>query len=59
MRDLKTCCSTQRIGFIATEVLESVHIAELDAESMEPLNPYLEEMTGLIRRQRSIFALKK
>jgi hypothetical protein len=32
--------------------LESVHIADLDAESMGLLEPYLEEMAGLVRSRK-------
>ena len=54
MRDLARRVQALRkeMGFVPTEVLESVHIAELDAESMGLLEPYLEEMAGLVRARR-------
>jgi len=39
-------------GFVPTDILESVHIAELDAESMTLLEPYLEAMAGLVRARK-------
>ena len=33
-------------------MLESVHIAELDAESMALLTPYLDEMAALVRTRK-------
>jgi isoleucyl-tRNA synthetase len=54
MRDLARRVQALRkeLGFVPTEVLESVHIAELDAESMGLLEPYLEEMAGLVRARK-------
>ena len=54
MRDLARRVQALRkeMGFVPTDVLESVHIAELDAESMTLLEPYLEEMAGLVRSRR-------
>ena len=54
MRDLARRVQALRkeMGLVPTEVLESVHIAELDAESMGLLQPYLEEMAGLVRAQK-------
>ena len=54
MRDLARRVQALRkeMGFVPTETLESVHIAELDAESMELLEPYLEEMAGLVRARK-------
>ncbi|MCW4030672.1 MAG: isoleucine--tRNA ligase [Candidatus Bathyarchaeota archaeon] len=51
MRDLARRVQALRkeMGFTPTDVLDSAHIAELDAESMTLLEPYLEEMAGLIR----------
>ena len=42
----------KEMGFVPTDVLESVHIAELDAESMTLLEQYLEEMAGLVRARK-------
>lgn len=54
MRDLARRVQALRKekGFVPTEVLESVHIAELDTESMGLLTPYLEEMAGLVRTRK-------
>ena len=58
MRDLARRVQALRkeMGFVPTETLESVHIAELDAESMGLLEPYLEEMAGLGPSKKSLFA---
>ena len=54
MRDLARRVQALRkeMGFTPTDVLESVHIAELDAESMTFLEPYLDEMAGLVRTRK-------
>jgi isoleucyl-tRNA synthetase len=54
MRDLARRVQALRkeMGFVPTEVLESVHIAELDEESMGLLERYLEEMAGLVRARK-------
>ena len=54
MRDLARRVQALRkeLGFVPTDVLESVHIAELDAESMGLLEPYLVEMAGLVRARK-------
>jgi len=54
MRDLARRVQALRkdMGFVPTETLESVHIAELDAETMGLLEPYLEEMSGLVRARK-------
>jgi isoleucyl-tRNA synthetase len=54
MRDLARRVQALRKekGFLSTDVLDSAHIAELDAESMTLLEPYLEEMAGLIRTRK-------
>ncbi len=54
MRDLARRVQALRkeLGFIPTDILESVHIAELDAESAGLLEPYLEEMAGLVRSRK-------
>ncbi|MGA2682694.1 MAG: isoleucine--tRNA ligase [Candidatus Bathyarchaeia archaeon] len=54
MRDLARRVQALRkeMGFVPTEILESVHIAELDAESMGLLEPFLEEMAGLVRARK-------
>ncbi|MCW3996052.1 MAG: isoleucine--tRNA ligase [Candidatus Bathyarchaeota archaeon] len=54
MRDLARRVQALRkeLGFMPTDVLDSAHIAELDVESMGLLEPYLEEMAGLIRTRK-------
>lgn len=54
MRDLARRVQALRkeLGFVPTEVLESIHIAELDTESTTLLQPYLEEMAGLVRARK-------
>jgi isoleucyl-tRNA synthetase len=54
MRDLARRVQALRkeMGFTPTDVLESVHIAELDAESIMLLEPYLDEMAGLVRTRK-------
>jgi isoleucyl-tRNA synthetase len=54
MRDLARRVQALRkeMGFTPTDVLESVHIAELDAESITLLEPYLDEMAGLVRTRK-------
>jgi isoleucyl-tRNA synthetase len=54
MRDLARRVQALRkeMGFVPTETLESVHIAELDSESRGFLEPYLEEMAGLVRARK-------
>jgi isoleucyl-tRNA synthetase len=51
MRDLARRVQALRkeMGFLSTDVLDSAHIAEIDAESMTLLEPYLDEMAALIR----------
>jgi isoleucyl-tRNA synthetase len=54
MRDLARRVQALRkeMGFVPTETLDSVHIAELDAESMGFLEPYLSDMAGLVRARK-------
>jgi hypothetical protein len=54
MRDLARRVQALRkeMGFVPTETLESVHIAELDVESMGLLELYLAEMAGLVRARK-------
>lgn len=54
MRDLARRVQALRkeLGFMSTDILESAHIAELDAESIQLLEPYLEEMAGLVRTRK-------
>ncbi len=61
MRDLARRVQALRkeMGFVPTEVLESVHIAELDPESMGLLEPYLDEMAGLVRTRKVYLHAKR
>jgi isoleucyl-tRNA synthetase len=54
MRDIARRVQALRkeMGFTPTDILESVHIAELDQESAELLKPFLEEMAGLVRTRK-------
>ena len=54
MRDLARRVQSLRkeLGFSPTDVLDAVHLAELDAETMRLLEPYLAEMAELVRTQR-------
>jgi isoleucyl-tRNA synthetase len=54
MRDLARRVQALRkeMGFVPTETLDSVHIAELDTESMGLLEPFLAEMAGLVRARK-------
>ncbi|MCW4024140.1 MAG: isoleucine--tRNA ligase [Candidatus Bathyarchaeota archaeon] len=54
MRDLARRIQAQRkeMGFTPTDIMESVHVAELDEESMALLQPYLDELAGLVRTRK-------
>jgi isoleucyl-tRNA synthetase len=54
MRDLARRVQALRkeMGYVPTETLDSVHIAELDVESSGLLEPYLPEMAGLVRSRK-------
>ena len=54
MRDLARRVQALRkeLGYVPTDVLEAVHIAELDEDSMGLLQPYLEEMAELVRTRK-------
>jgi isoleucyl-tRNA synthetase len=51
MRDLARRVQALRkeLGFKPTDVLDAVHLAELDDESVKLLKPYLKEMAELVR----------
>jgi len=51
MRDLARRVQALRkeLGFMPTDLLDAVHVAELDVESMKLLEPYLGEMAELVR----------
>jgi len=54
MRDLARRVQALRkeLGYVPTDILEAVHIAELDDESIGLLESYLEEMAGLVRAEK-------
>lgn len=51
MRDLarRVQALRKKLGYVPTDVLNSVHLAELEIEQIELLKPYLKEMTELVR----------
>jgi isoleucyl-tRNA synthetase len=54
MRDLARRVQALRkeLGYVPTDVLDAVHIAELDENGMELLTPFLEEMAELVRARK-------
>jgi len=54
MRDIARRVQSLRkeLGYMPTDVLEAVHIAELDNESARLLKPYLNEMEELVRTRK-------
>ena len=54
MRDVSRRVQALRkeLGFMPTDVLDSVHISELDDESIALLKPFLVEMAELVRTQK-------
>jgi len=54
MRDIARRVQALRkeLGFTPTEILEAVHLSELDDESTELLKPYLQEMSELVRTKK-------
>ena len=54
MRDLARRVQALRkeLGYVPTDVLDAVHIAELDQDSKELLEPFLEEMAELVRTRK-------
>jgi isoleucyl-tRNA synthetase len=54
MRDLARRVQALRkeLGYLPTDVLEAVRLAELDDESIRLLQPYVEEMQDLVRAKR-------
>jgi isoleucyl-tRNA synthetase len=54
MRDIARRVQSLRkeLGYMPTDVLEVVHIAELDDESVRLLKPYLKEMEELVRTKK-------
>jgi isoleucyl-tRNA synthetase len=54
MRDIARRVQALRkeLGFMPTDILEAVHVAELDPESTKLLEPYLTEMAELVRAKK-------
>ena len=54
MRDLARRVQSLRkeLGFMPTDILEAVHLAELDQESVKLVEPYLTEMAELVRTKK-------
>ena len=54
MRDLARRVQALRkeLGYVPTDVLDAVHIAELDQDSTGLLQPFLEEMAELVRTKK-------
>ncbi len=54
MRDIARRVQALRkeLGYMPTDILEAVHIAELDKESVALLKPYLKEMEELVRAKK-------
>jgi isoleucyl-tRNA synthetase len=54
MRDIARRVQALRkeLGYMPTDILNAVHIAELDEDGMGLLQPYLEEMAGLVRTKK-------
>ncbi len=54
MRDVARRVQSLRkeLGYVPTEILETVHVAGLDEESIRLLKPYMEQMADLVRAKR-------
>jgi len=54
MRDLARRVQSLRkeLGFTPTDIMETVHLAELDAETVKLLTPFLKEMAELVRAKK-------
>ncbi len=54
MRDLARRVQALRkeLGFMPTDILDGVHVAELDSESVRLLKPYLSDMAELVRTRK-------
>ncbi len=61
MRDLARRVQALRkeLGFMPSDFLEGVHIAELEEESVRLTQPYLEEMANLVRTKRVYLHMKR
>ena len=54
MRDIARRVQSLRkeLGYVPTDILETVHVAGLDEESAKLIQPYLDEMAELVRAKR-------
>jgi hypothetical protein len=54
MRDLARRVQSLRkeLGFTPTDILQTVHLAELDTETVELLTPFLKKMAELVRAKK-------
>jgi len=54
MRDLarRVQALRKKLGYMPTDVLDAVHIAELEEKSIGLLEPYLSEMAELVRAKK-------
>ncbi len=61
MRDLARRVQSLRkeLGYVPTDVLDAVYIAELEDESIRLLKPYLKEMKELVRAQNVYLQSKR
>ena len=61
MRDLARRVQSLRkeLGFSPTDILEAVHLAELDLETVKLLTPFLKEMSELVRTKKVQVHAKK
>jgi isoleucyl-tRNA synthetase len=57
MRDLARRIQALRkeLGYVPTDVLNVVYVAELDDESVKLLEPHVKEMEGLVRTKKILF----
>ncbi|NIR87728.1 isoleucine--tRNA ligase [Candidatus Bathyarchaeota archaeon] len=60
MRDLarRVQALRKKLGFMPTDILDAVHVAELEFESVRLLEPYLTEMAELVRT-RGVYVHEK
>jgi len=61
MRDLarRVQAIRKELGFMPTDILDAVYVAELDPESVKLLKPYLMEMAELVRTRKVHFHKKR
>ncbi|MEM2518615.1 MAG: DUF5915 domain-containing protein, partial [Candidatus Bathyarchaeia archaeon] len=54
MRDIARRIQSLRkeLGYVPTDILETVHVAGLDDEGMKLLEPYVNEMAELVRAKK-------